>query len=127
MSFFSKIEAFLKKALGSTTWEKTASGVLTVAAPLLETAVQLAAGSAAEAAVAEVVGQVQSDLAAVNAVISSATAAGKVTATSVLGAVQTNLGTLLTSADVKSAAKSSEITTVVSTVISELEAVLKAI
>ena len=66
-SFFesvgSEIEKLFKSVVSSS-WEQKASATIKYVAPLVETIVQLAAGTAAAAAVTGVINQVQADLAA---------------------------------------------------------------
>jgi hypothetical protein len=129
MSFFSHIKNFFTKYFGSATWERTASATIGVIAPLLETAITLAAGSAAGAIVTNVIQQVQNDLAGVSALIASAQA-GQGTSTTkqqiqnVIIAINANLATLLADADVKNSAKIADITSIVKLVSGELSAIL---
>jgi len=127
-TFFEKVGAELKKLFGSTNWEKTAASVVTYVAPLVETIVQLSAGSAAEALVAGVVSTVQSDLATLSAVVSGATSESSATdlqtAANVLNSIKANLSSLLQAAEVKNAAKSSQIQAAATLVINEVEAIL---
>jgi hypothetical protein len=126
--FFERVEAAFKKLFGSTTWEKTASATITYVAPLLETIVQLTAGSAAETVTAGVVATVQSDLATLSAVVDGATATPPANelaaATEALTSIQTNFGSLLAAAEVKNSGKVTEITAVANTIIGEVEAIL---
>ena len=126
--FWERVEAAFKKLFGSTTWEKTASAVLSYVAPLLETLVGLTAGGPAETLVAGVVSTVQKDLATIEAVVGDATATPPANelaaATEALTSIKTNLGSILTAAEVTNSAEASKITAVVNTIIGEIEAML---
>jgi len=129
--FWERVEAAYKKMFGSTSWEKTASSVLTYVAPVAETLVALTAGGPAATLVAGVVAAVQNDLATVSAVVSDATATPPANelaaATNALNSIKSNLSSLLNAADVKNSAKATEVTAAVNTVIGEVEAMLQAI
>jgi hypothetical protein len=128
-SFFHSVGAAFKKLFGSSTWERTAASTITYVAPLLETIVQLAAGSAAEQAVAKVIATVQSDLATVAAVVdgtASGTPHGTAVVVSALGSIKTNLSGLLSLAEVKNSGKVSQITTAVNLIVGEADAMLGA-
>lgn len=126
MSFFSKIESWFTKIYGKApTWEKTASATLTVAAPLVETIVTLVAGEPTAAAVGVVVSQVQSDVAAVAALISTAGPAPSIS--SILNAITGNLKALLTAGDIKDATTLTKVESVVNLVVGEFEAILKVV
>lgn len=129
--FWDKVEAAFKKLFGSTKWEQTATSVITYVAPLVETIVGLAAGGPAEALVTSVVNIVKSDLATVSAIVSGATETPAGTALvavkNALSSIQTNLGSVLSDADVKNSAKYADITSVVNLIVGEVEAVLSNI
>lgn len=127
-SFFHRVGAAFKKLFGNSTWEKTAQSTITFVAPLLETIVQLAAGSGAEQAVAKVVGTVQSDLATLLAVIDEANAStdphtAAVVATA-LGSVKDNLSCLLNIAEIKNSGKITQVTAAVNLIVGEVDAML---
>jgi len=125
-TFFEKIFDFLKaEAPKAATWEKAAATALNVASPLLDELVGLTAGEAAETVVSNIVAQVKKDMAGASAVLAGS---GGTTATlnSFLSSIQTNMGTLLTDADVKNATKFTEIESTANTVIGEIEAVVSS-
>jgi hypothetical protein len=128
-TFFAKLKAAFEKVFGSTTWEKTALGVISFIAPLLETIVGLAAGGPAEALVAKVISIVQSDLSTLQTVVSDATSAtstsGLQTAQNALNSIKTNLSSLLTAAQIKNSTKAADITAAVNTVVGEVDAILE--
>jgi hypothetical protein len=126
MSFFKDIEAIFKKVFGSTNWEQTAETTITVAAPMLETIVALAAGGPAAAAVTGVVKQVQNDLAATTMLLRSASGPTvKQKISNLITGINANLQTLLADADVKNSAKAAEITAAVNGISGELQAILQ--
>src|SRR5271157_4962597 len=124
-TFFEHVGDWLKEVLGKeATWEQAASTALKVAAPLLTTLITLTAGAPIAAKVAGIVAQVQADMAGAATVISTSGAAtGGVTISSFLGSVQTNLGTLLTDADVKNSTEFTKIESTINTVIGEVVAI----
>jgi hypothetical protein len=126
-SFFSKVKATLEKWFGAANLEQTASATLSVIAPLITTILTLTVGTPVAAAVGGVISQVQADLAAAHTVLTTAGSTGKVTVTSLLAAVQTNLKTLLADADVKNSVVFNEVSTAANLIISELEAVIAAL
>jgi hypothetical protein len=122
-TFFDKIWDFLKaEAPSAQNWEQAASTALKVASPLLDTLLTLTAGEAVESKVAGIVAQVQQDMSGAAGLLSGA-GGTKATLTSFLTSIQTNLGTLLTDADVKNATKFTEIESTANTIIGEIEAV----
>jgi hypothetical protein len=128
--FWDKVETAFKKLFGSTTWEKTASSVLTYVGPLLETLVALTDPAIAPL-VTSIVNTVRSDLATVYAVVSGATATPPTNelqaVTNALGSIQTNLAALLSAAGVKNSANAAKITAVVDTIIGEVQAIAENI
>jgi len=131
MTFFGKIENFFKKVFGSTKWETTAASVITLVAPLLETVVTLTAGEPAAMLVENVIHEIQGDLAAVSAVVTSAVVPGTTgsaaVATNVLTAVQNNLQQLLAAAEIKNPVTQQQVTGIVNTVAGEINAILAAV
>ena len=126
MTVWSKVEAWFKKVFSKAPgWEKTASAVLTYVAPLLETVIALTAGEPAAAAIATVVGKVQSDMAVAAVTIEDANAS--VSLTGVLTSIQTNLSSLLTAGQITDAATVTKVTAVVNTIIAEIKAVAAAV
>jgi len=127
-SFFSKIKAFFEKLFESGNWERTVSSVITVIAPLVESIVALTAGEAASSEVQGVVNQVLSDLAAVQALATSATPATGATTYqqigTVLSGIKTNLASLLAAGHIKDTATLTKVTAIVDTVVNECEAIL---
>ena len=127
-TFFEHIGHWLKAHLGTAaSFEKTAATALSVAAPLLQELLTLIKGEPFAAKVGGVVTQVQNDLNDTAALLNGAGASGGITVQSALGAVQSNLGTLLADADIKNSAKSSQIQGIVNTLLGEVTAVLGAI
>lgn len=125
-SFFSEVETEFKKLFGTAPAAlQTASGVLTVVAPLVESIVALTGNEAAAAAISVVVGQVKADMAAVSTLIKSSGATP--TVTSVMNAIVANLKDLLTAGDIKNESTLSTVTAVVNTIVSEIEAVLAVV
>lgn len=124
-NFFLHTWDWLKsEAPQAATWENAASTALKLAAPLLETLVTLTAGAPIAAKVAAIVAQAQADMAGAATVISQAgSTTGGVSITSFLSSVQTNLGTLLTDADVKDATEFTKIESTVTTVLGEVQAI----
>jgi hypothetical protein len=97
-SFFGKVWAEFKKLFGKEPQvAQVVRSVITYVAPVLETVVTLAAGSAAGTIVTNVINNVQADLATVST---------------------------LTDADVKNSAKAAEITSATNLIIGEVEAAL---
>jgi hypothetical protein len=129
--FWYKVEDAFKKLFGSTTWEKTASSVLTYLAPLLETLVALTAGGPAAALATGIVDTLQSDLATVAAVVNGANAtppANELAAViQALESIETKLAALLTAAEIKNSTNAAKITAVVNTIVGEVEAILENI
>jgi hypothetical protein len=129
--FFSKVEAFFKKAFGSSKWEKTASTTLTIVTPMVVGLLTVTVGPAAAAAVAGVLSTVQKDLAAAAVLIDAmdeagTSATGVTQVVNILGSVKSNLGSILQIAEIKNSGKVSEITTVVNTLVDELDAIVAA-
>ena len=73
-----------------------------------------------------VVNQVRTDLNNTSALLSGAEATGGVTLTSLLGSIQSNLGTLITDSDIKNSTKASQIADVANTLIGEVQAIQQA-
>jgi hypothetical protein len=122
VKIFSSIEAWFKKVFtNAPSWDKIASATLTVVAPLVETVVALTAGEPASAAIAVIVGKIQSDLGAATALIESATASP--TLTTILNAVKANLSALLVAGQISDPKTVAEVTSIVNTVIAEIEAI----
>jgi len=130
-TFFEKVEAEAKKLFGSTSWEKTASSVITYAAPIAESLVGLAAGQPAEALVTGVVNAVKADLTTVSAVVSGAQAPPgstlAVTVRTALTSINTNLASLLSASEVKDSKTASEITEAVTLLTGEVDALLSSL
>src|SRR5579871_3713854 len=98
--FFSKVEAFFKKAFGSSKWEKTASTTLTIVTPMVVGLLTVTVGPAAAAAVAGVLSTVQKDLAAAAVLIDAmdeagTSATGVTQVVNILGSVKSNIGSIL--------------------------------
>ena len=127
-TFFEHVWAALKDHFGDAAKvEQAASIGLGVLAPLLNTLLTLTAGETIASKVAGVVATVQTELANAAALLSGAEAGDPShTLDGFLSDVQTNLGTLLTDADVKNSTKATEITGVVNTLIGEVEAIQTA-
>ena len=126
-TFFEHVGEWFKEHLGSAaSFEKTASTAIGVAEPLLDTLLALAVGEPIAAKVTAIVNQVKNDLNNTSALLAGAEATGGVTLTSLLGSVQTNLGTLLTDADIKSSTKAAQIADVANTLIGEVQAIQQA-
>lgn len=123
-SFFQKIENFFKNLGHATTWERTASTTLAVASPLLDTLVELTAGEAAEKKVADVVAQIQRDMSLASTLLASP--AKSTGLSDVFADINSNLGAILTDADVKNSTKITQIESVVKTVTGEIEAIVAA-
>jgi hypothetical protein len=127
-SFFDAIGHELERLFGSKTLEQQILGVVSYAAPIVETIVGLTAGGPAEALVAGVVNTVQADFATVSAVVQQGTvAAGSSTVTVIqtaLNSIGTNLSGLLQAAEVKNSTKAAQITTEVNGVLGEIKALL---
>lgn len=127
--FWHRLEAALKKIFGSTTWEKTTSGIITYVAPLLETLIALTAGGPAAALATSIINTVQTDLATVSAVVSGATATPPANelqaAVGALNSIKANLGQLLAAAEIKNSGKQAEITLAVNTIVGEIDACLE--
>lgn len=126
-SFFSKVEAELKKLFGSTTVEQKIQSVISYVAPIVNTIISLADPAIAPF-VAGVISTVQSDLATVSVVVQGAAVSAGSTAaqtvTSALNSVKANLAGLLASAEIKNSAKVSQITAATNLVIGEVDAAL---
>src|ERR1039458_7668805 len=133
MSFFSKIEAAFKKVFGSSKWEQTAETTLTLVAPLLETLLALTAGAPAATAVGVVIAKIQMGLATA-AKLSSDIKAGTLNATTgaaqlsaALTAVQADLATVLSAAQIKDQTTQATVTALVDMVSGEVQAILAAV
>jgi hypothetical protein len=136
MSFFSSIvnaehsfcswaeKELLKLEGAAPTIERIADTVLTYVGPALQTVVSLEAGSAAGAVVAKVIATVQSDITAASGLITDFGASPSVS--SILKAVTSNLGTLLTDAGVKDAKSVNAVNKVI-TELNVLEAAITAL
>jgi hypothetical protein len=129
-----KIGDFFKrsgKAMTSVNWTQTASVALAVVAPLAESIVAMTAGEAGAAAIAKVVSEIQADLATASGLISvyNTDNHASVTAslTSVLSDVQTNMGSILTAANIKNPATLAKVTGAANTITGELAAILKLV
>jgi hypothetical protein len=129
MSFFSKIEGFFSRILGSqATWERTASTTLNLIAPMAETIVGLTAGGPAEALAAGVVHDIQNDMAATSALLSTASGPDtKAKVLSLINGINANLQTLLADMNVKNSTHATEITAAVQGISGELSAIVQAI
>jgi hypothetical protein len=125
MSFFSKVEAWLKKVFGSPKWENTARATLTIVAPLTETIVGLVAGEPAAAAVGAIINVVQSDLGVAATVIGQADATP--TLDGALSAITTNLQALLTAGHISNPTTQTKVTAIVNTIVGEVEAIQKTL
>jgi hypothetical protein len=129
MKFWQKVEAAFKRLFGSTSWEKTASAVITYCGPLLTELVQLSAGGPAAALVQGLQNTLQSDLATVSAVVTGATStpsgSALQTALNALNSIKANLSGLLTAADVKNSTNAATITGIADTLLGEVEAILE--
>jgi len=126
MSWFTKVENEFKKLFSKVpTWQQTASGAITITAPLLEELIAQTAGESTAAEVTSVINEVQTDLATVSALIkgtgSTATLSG------VLESIKTNLSGLLTAGHIKDAATLTKVTGIVNTVIAEVEAIASVV
>lgn len=131
-TFFEKVGAEFEKLFGKLpSWAQSAKSVITYVAPLLETIVQLAAGSAAEAKVATWIADVQGDLATVSAIAKDGTPAPGSTAAksaqTALSSINTNMAALLADADVKNSAKVNEIEAAVTGITGEISALLSGL
>lgn len=127
MSFFSSIGNFFKKVFGSeAAWERIASATITVIAPLTETIIALTAGEPASAALAAVIEQIQNDLAAVNAVVTTA-GSSTVDVNSLLTSIEVNLQTLLTAGQIKNPATLAQVTAIVDMLLGEIKAITSII
>jgi hypothetical protein len=129
--FFAKVEAFFKKAFGSSKWEKTASTTLMIVTPLITTLLTLVAGAPVAALVGGVLATAQKDLAAAVVIIddmdtAGTTASGTAQVVALLNAVKTNLTSILSIAEVKNSTKVADITAGVNTIVEEIDAILEA-
>lgn len=126
-TFFSSVEAELKKLFISDSWEMKVQSTILYVAPILETIVSLVDPVAAPA-VASVVRTIQSDLATVSTVVQNAQVQPGTTAmatvSSALSSISTNLQSLLTAAEVKNSAKAAQITAVVTLLSGEVQAMI---
>jgi len=129
MSFFSKIESFFEKFVHNTTWEQKVSAGIGLAAPGLESIVALTAGESDASEIQSVVSEVQTDLATVAGFLAQSQGGASVvsTLTTVLNAVKSNLGALLTAGHIKDAETLTKVTAIVNGVIDEVEAILPLI
>jgi hypothetical protein len=125
MSFFKEIEAEIKKLFGELpAWDVTASRVITVIAPLLETALLLT-DPAAEAIVAPIVTEAQADLATASVIIKGA--GPTPTLKSALNSFVTNLSAIETAANIKDPASQTKFTAAVTVINAEIQDILLAI
>ena len=130
--FFAKVEAFFKKAFGSSKWEKTASTTLTIIIPMITVLLTVTVGPAAAAAVSGVLSTLQKDLSAAAVVIDAmdeagTSATGVAQVVNILNAAKANLSSVLQIAEVKNSGKVAEITTTVNTLVDEFDAILAAV
>jgi pheromone shutdown protein TraB len=127
---FKKIGSFFSKLFGSVpSWSQKASTVITLAAPLTNTIVVLAAGEEAAAQVTSAVHEVQSDMAAASAFLSEAhgTATAPAGLTAVLQSVNDNLGALLAAGHIKNPETQTKVEAVVNTITGEISAVIESL
>jgi hypothetical protein len=128
-SVFKRVEAFFKKAFGSTSWEKTVSATLTYTAPVLETVVALTAGEPAAALITGIVREVQTDMAVVAVTVDDAQSPAGTTApasaVNVLGSIKTNLASILAGGHIEDPKTLTAVTGVVDKVIGEVDAMLE--
>lgn len=127
MSFFSKIWAALKKFFTDPTVDQTIETTLTVAQPLIATLLTLTVGAPAAAVASAVIAKVQTGIAAVSK-IAADVKAGTTTATSgaqsaisILQTVQTDLGTVLSAAQIKDPTTAAKVTAIVDSVAESLQ------
>lgn len=129
-SFFSKIGHFFGKLFGAApSWSQKASTTITLVAPLTNTIIALAAGEEAAKEATAVVHEVQADLAAASHLLSEAHGSSEYSAglTSVLEAVNNNLGALLAAGHIKNPEKVTKVTAIVNTITGEISAVIGAL
>ena len=130
--FFQKVEAFFKKAFGSSKWEKTASTTLSIVTPLITTLLALTAGPVVAAAVGGVLTTVQKDFAAAAVILDDMDQAGAsavgtpAQVVAILNSAKTNLSSILSIAEVKNSGKIADVTTTVNTIIAEIDAIIEA-
>lgn len=125
-SFFSEVETEFKKLFGSAPAAlQTASAVITVVAPLVESLIALTGNEAAAAAIAVVVKQVEVDITAVQVTLKSV--GSPLSLVGVLDAIVSNLKTLLTAGDIKDAKTLEVVTSVVNTIVAEFESILSVV
>jgi hypothetical protein len=125
MSFFSKIEAEFKKLFGKLpSWDVTASRVITVIAPILETALLLI-DPAVEAVVAPIITEAQADLATASVIVSDAGPAPSLQ--NALASFTTNLTAIEAAAGIKDAATQTKFQAAVTVINGEVQAILAAI
>jgi hypothetical protein len=135
MSFFGKFASFfeavgkeLEKLFGGGSFAQKVQAVITYVAPVVETIVQLAGGTAAATLVTNIINMIKSDLATVSTVVQGATvAAGTPAASAIstaLASIETNLSSLLTAAEVKNSTNFKNIETAVNLVLGEVQALL---
>lgn len=131
-SFFKSIGGFFTKLFGhAASWSATASTTLTLAAPMLNTALSMIAGPDVAADANNVIGEIKSDLAASAALISQShdsTDPSKVAQIkSLLTAVTGNLSTLLAAGHIKNEDTLNKVTTAVNAFTGEISAILSVL
>ena len=127
MSIWKDIEGFFAKIFSGNTQNeiKIAKGVLLVVTPLVETIAVETAGEAEAAAIANVTGQIQADLSAVDNLIGQT---GQVpSAINILNSVKANINTLLTNGQIKNPTTLKTVEGIATTVIDEVESIITAL
>jgi hypothetical protein len=132
MKFFHSALAFFKKVFTNTDWTHAAQVGITVAAPLVETVASLAGGPAVGAEVTNIVNTVKTDFGVVSVTLGQIQSApGNVNAITLLkntlGSIKTNLGQLLTVADIKDAGTKQSVTLTVNMIVGEIDAILSSV
>lgn len=130
--FFKSIgSAFQKLFSHAPSWSQTASTTLTLATPMLDTALSLVEGPNVASDAVNIIGEVKSDLAAASTLIAqshSATDPGVVSQIkAALGSVSANLSTLLAAGHIKDEATLSKVTIAVNAFTGELSAILSVL
>jgi hypothetical protein len=127
-TFFHGIKSFFEKLFGSAHLGRTISGTIKIAAPLVESIVEMTAGEGASNEIKSIVNEVQGDLAAAATLATSVTAepdsANLVKVETILNGVKSNLGAILSAGHIKNAATVDKVTNVVNLVTGEIEAIL---
>lgn len=131
-TFFEDVGGWLKKFFTNSTVEQQVLATVRYMAPIVDGLVTVFAGAGAGAAVTAVLSQIQSSLASIASLASGAASAasGVNTQTAILNELsllKTNLGQIMSLADIKDAATQQKVSGFVDTLVGEVEAAIEGL